>query len=125
MGKKVSLFSFGFKYGAPTDANLLLDVRFLKNPYYDDKLRPYTGQNPAVAEFVLADKEAKKFMASLEPLLDFLCGNSQGDELRLAIGCTGGHHRSVAVVESLGRFLQKRQLNVEIFHRDIEKDSHS
>jgi UPF0042 nucleotide-binding protein len=122
---RVVLFSFGFKYGAPVDVNLVWDVRFLPNPYWDEKLRPKTGKVREVADYVLQSDEGKSFFLHLEPILQFLVekNTTAGKQtLRIAIGCTGGRHRSVAVIEKIAVFLSKFPVELTVFHRDIERD---
>ena len=100
----VTILSFGFKYGIPSDADLVFDVRFLPNPYYHDELRPLTGKDKEVADFVLGFKEAHEFLDKLEDMLAFLIPNyiAEGkNQLVVAIGCTGGKHRSITLAESL------------------------
>ncbi len=119
----VILFSFGFKHGAP-EADLVWDVRFLPNPYWVDGLKDRSGLEADVAAYVLENAVAGEFLELLEPLLRFLCKqHAQGkrDELRLAVGCTGGRHRSVAVVEYLRKLLDRSAYKLNVFHRDIEK----
>lgn len=124
---KISIFSFGFKHGAPVDTNLLFDVRFLPNPYWQEKLRPRSGRQPAVSAYVVDSEQGREFLALLKPLL--LCIAKQSvaagkKELRIGIGCTGGRHRSVAVVESLGRTLRRESnWQLQVFHRDIDRES--
>ncbi|WP_041304162.1 RNase adapter RapZ [Kyrpidia tusciae] len=118
------LVSFGFKYGVPIDADLVFDVRFLPNPYYLDALRPLTGLDLDVYEYVMKWPAAKTFSDKLTDMLDFLLpqyvkeGRSQ---LVVAVGCTGGQHRSVAMVELLRRHYQARE-KVHVYHRDIHRD---
>jgi RNase adapter protein RapZ len=122
---RITLFSFGFKYGLPTDINLLWDVRFLPNPYWVDALRRRTGLEKIVADYVLTSVEGRGFLQLIEPLMLFLVEKNslaKRQELRLAVGCTGGRHRSVAVVEALRKILQKQPVELNVFHRDIEKD---
>ncbi len=122
---KVTLFSFGFKHGHP-DADLVWDVRFLPNPYWEPTLKNHTGQEQAVAEYVLDNESAIKFKQLFEPLLSFLVDQFQAagkDTIKLAIGCTGGRHRSVAVCEHIKKFLgPNTQVELKTFHRDIEKE---
>ncbi|MDR3630176.1 MAG: RNase adapter RapZ [Desulfocapsaceae bacterium] len=121
----VILFSFGFKFGIPEDVNLLWDVRFLPNPYWVEALRARTGQEPDVADYAVGGSVGQEFLRLVEPLLIFLVEkNIQAgkDELRLAVGCTGGKHRSVAVVEALGLILGRQSVELTVFHRDIEKE---
>ena len=120
----VTLFSFGFKYGIPEDINLLWDVRFLPNPYWVDALRSRTGQDKDVAEYVAESAPGKEFLQLIEPVLLFLVkmnSLAKKEELHLAVGCTGGRHRSVAVVEALRQILQTQPVALTVFHRDIEK----
>ncbi|MEN8190197.1 MAG: RNase adapter RapZ [Thermodesulfobacteriota bacterium] len=119
---KATLFSFGYKYGPPTDINFLVDVRFLPNPYYDEDLRPYSGLQQAVADYVLNNQQADRFISAVSPLLTVL-NEESGSEIRIAVGCTGGRHRSVAIVEHLRKVLENRGGVVETFHRDIDNDS--
>lgn len=125
---RVVLYSFGFKYGTPVDVNLVLDVRFLPNPYWVEELRPMTGKVAGVADYVLQSSEGRSFFLHLGPFLQFLveqyeaCGKKT---LRLAIGCTGGRHRSVAVTEKIATLFEKAPVELTIFHRDIAKDSAS
>lgn len=123
---KVVLFSFGFKYGTPIDINMVLDVRFLPNPYWVVELRPKNGKDPEVADFVLESYEGAMFTEHLKTMLQFLIEqNVAADKstVRIAIGCTGGHHRSVAVVEAMASFLTEQSIQSTAFHRDIEKDT--
>ncbi|WP_017756377.1 RNase adapter RapZ [Calidifontibacillus oryziterrae] len=119
----VNIISFGFKYGIPIDADLVFDVRFLPNPHYIDALRPKTGQDEEVSAYVLKQPETQKFVDKLKDLLSFMLplykreGKSQ---LVIAIGCTGGQHRSVTLVEHLGEYYEKEYL-VSCSHRDIQK----
>lgn len=120
----VNIISFGFKYGIPIDADLVFDVRFLPNPHYLDDLRPKTGLDEEVAHYVLKWNETKEFLNKLIELLSFLLpyykreGKSQ---LVIAVGCTGGKHRSVTVAEELGRHFAA-QYPVEVTHRDKDKE---
>jgi RNase adaptor protein for sRNA GlmZ degradation len=121
----VILFSFGFKYGMPTALNFLWDVRFLPNPYWVEALRPRTGLDKVVADYVIKSETGQGFLQLIEPLVLFLVEKSilvQRQELFLAIGCTGGRHRSVAVVEALQQILRKQPVELTVFHRDIEND---
>ncbi len=122
-GLTVNLFSFGFKHG-PAEADTVLDVRFLPNPYWVDELRPRSGRDPEVAAHVLDNERGRAFLRRLEPLVLFLCGQfteSARDEFTLAIGCTGGRHRSVATVEYLRHVLDRHGFRPNVFHRDIDK----
>jgi RNase adaptor protein for sRNA GlmZ degradation len=121
----VTLFSFGYKYGLPREMNLLWDVRFLPNPYWVESLRQLTGKEKEVADYAIGNATGQEFLQLAEPLLLFLVENqilAQKDELRIAVGCTGGRHRSVAVVEALRAILERQSVRLTVFHRDIEKD---
>ena len=123
----VTVCSFGFKYGIPSDADLVFDVRFLPNPYYIEDLRYQTGNDPAVREFVMANDDAKEFLQKLQDMVRFLLPRyiSEGKhQLVVAVGCTGGKHRSVTLANELyGTLRQDENLGVKIEHRDIEKDT--
>jgi len=119
----IVLFSFGFKHGAP-EADLVWDVRFLPNPYWVPELKDRSGLEADVAAYVLENDVAGEFFDLLEPLLRFLCEQhamGKREELKLAVGCTGGRHRSVAVVEYLRKLLDRSTYKLNVFHRDIEK----
>ena len=124
----VSLISFGFKYGTPLDVDMLVDVRFLPNPHYDPELRPLTGHDGPVRDAVLGQNDTKEFLARLRDLLDFLIPRyvAEGKTyFTLGIGCTGGRHRSVAIVEEVARYLKESGIDgpeVDLFvrHRDME-----
>ncbi len=123
---RVVLFSFGFKYGMPIDVNMLLDVRFLPNPYWVEELRAETGKDRKVAEYILKSRQGVKFMDHLVPMIDLtVAQNREADKksLRIGIGCTGGRHRSVAITESIGLFLKLKPIHLSVFHRDISKDT--
>ncbi|CAM3510857.1 RNase adapter RapZ [Paenibacillus lupini] len=124
----VNVTSFGFKYGIPIDADLIYDVRFLPNPHYVDHLRPNTGQNPDVYDYVMKWPETQAFLTKLLDMLQFLLplyhkeGKSQ---VVIGIGCTGGKHRSVAIAEYLGRMLGSSDTErVRVSHRDADRDKH-
>jgi UPF0042 nucleotide-binding protein len=123
-GLKVSLISFGFKFGAPRDADMVLDVRFLPNPHWVDDLRPLPGTDPAVRAYVEGRDEYARFVERLEALLDVLVPGfvREGKAyLTIAVGCTGGRHRSVVVSEDLGRWFRARGLPVAVEHRDLDR----
>ena len=123
----VTLFSFGYKYGPPKDVNLLFDVRFLANPFHVESLKSHTGLEKNTADYVLENEAGKACLQHLHSLTRFWAvqlRSSHKKELRVAIGCTGGHHRSVAVTEALAGLLKKEFHEVEHYHRDIEKESH-
>ena len=122
----VNVVSFGFKYGIPRDADLVFDVRFLPNPYYDLELRPLTGNDEAVQNFVMQHDEAESFLDKITDLLEFLIPNyiKEGKNgLVIAIGCTGGKHRSVTLANGVYKELQTLPYFVKIDHRDIGKDA--
>jgi UPF0042 nucleotide-binding protein len=122
----LTLLTFGFKHGPPREADLTLDVRFLPNPYYDDSLRPLTGHDAAVIEHVEAGTQAGEFYGRLMPLLEFLVPAYVAEgksHLTIAIGCTGGRHRSVCVADRIARKLSERDdVVVRVVNRDIELD---
>lgn len=122
----VSIVSFGFKYGIPRDADLVFDVRFLPNPYYNLELRPLTGNDEAIQDFVMQYDEAKEFMNKLVDLLEFLIPNyiKEGKNgLIIGIGCTGGKHRSVTLANGIYKEMETLPYSARIYHRDIEKDT--
>jgi RNase adapter protein RapZ len=122
----ITILSFGFKYGMPSDADLVFDVRFIPNPYYLPELRKLTGNDKEVQDYVLQWDEAKDFIPKLEDMLDFLIPNyiKEGkNQLVIAIGCTGGKHRSVTVSNKLYSLLHEKKHSVNIQHRDIHKDA--
>lgn len=117
----VTLLSFGFKHGLPAEADVVLDVRFLPNPYFVEALSASTGEEAAVASFVLDNADASEFLDRAESLLTFLLPRAEREGkayLTLAVGCTGGRHRSVAVVQELARRLPKRY-PLTVRHRDL------
>ena len=120
----VSVMSFGFKHGLPLDADLVFDVRFLPNPHYIPELRPKTGLDSDVRDFVFSYQQTKDFLTKVEELLA-VCLPSYVDEgktnLVIAIGCTGGKHRSVAVAKELGDFIAKRGYVTDVSHRDMAR----
>jgi UPF0042 nucleotide-binding protein len=121
---RVSIRSFGFKHGTPRDADLLFDVRFLPNPHWVPELRDLRGTDDRVGEYVLGDPVAKEFIDRVDELLEFLIPRFQAEGksyLSVGIGCTGGHHRSVAISEEIGRRLASHDLKAVVRHRDIER----
>jgi UPF0042 nucleotide-binding protein len=123
-GLVVTVNSFGFKYGLPLDADLVFDVRFLINPHYVDDLRPYDGRNQIIEEFVMRDPDSGLFLEKLYDLMDWSVPRyvAEGKAyLTVAIGCTGGRHRSVVVSEKLGDHLQNLGYHVLVQHRDVNK----
>lgn len=120
----ITLLSFGFKYGIPTDADLVFDVRFLKNPYYVQELKKLTGQDKKVRDYVLTSSMAAEFLDKLEQMLLFLVPGyiAEGkNQLVVSIGCTGGKHRSTTIAFELGKRLSKTEYGVKVEHRDISK----
>lgn len=118
------VYSFGFKHGRPEDADMVFDVRFLANPYWEVHLRHMSGLDEPVAAYVVENEQGRTFLKLLEPLLLFIidAGRAAGKkDLRLAVGCTGGRHRSVAIVEALARLLSAQGLCPSVFHRDLTK----
>ena len=121
---QVTLTSFGYKHGLP-DADSIWDVRFLQNPYYVPGLKEGNGLEDRVADYVLDNDSAREFFAVFVPfLLLFLQRHAAAGrlEMRLAVGCTGGRHRSVAVVEELKRILDAHQIETRVVHRDMDKE---
>jgi UPF0042 nucleotide-binding protein len=120
----VTLQSFGFKYGLPPDADLVADMRFLPNPFWDERLRPFTGEDPEVRDFVLSQEGAREFLdaysAALRPVLEGYQRENKSHSV-VAVGCTGGKHRSVALAEELGLRLNQAESRVHVWHRDVEK----
>lgn len=123
-GLAVNVLSFGFKHGIPIDADLVFDVRFLPNPYYIAELKECTGLEEAVRSFLFGYRQTTEFMRHLEELFAFLLPQyvEEGkSSLVIAIGCTGGHHRSVAVAHALAEFVRQKGYRVEEAHRDITR----
>jgi RNase adapter protein RapZ len=123
-GLQVSVVSFGFKYGSPRDADLLFDVRFLPNPHWVPELRPFPGTDPAVRDYVQASERYRSYLDRLEALLDVSLPGyvAEGKSyLTIAIGCTGGHHRSIVVAEELAEWIRARGLPTVLVHRDVER----
>lgn len=122
----VTLESFGFKYGLPMDADMVMDVRFLPNPHWVDELRPHTGQDPAVRDYVLRQPGATRFLDTYHQLLSLVVDGYRREGKRymtVAIGCTGGKHRSVAIAEELARRLEPdTALSVRVLHRDLGRE---
>jgi UPF0042 nucleotide-binding protein len=121
---QTTLLSFGYKHGLPLDADLVLDCRFLPNPHWVDELRPLTGRDDPVRDYVLGQPAAGQFLDNLEVLLEQLLPSfvAEGKAyLTIALGCTGGHHRSVAIAEELARRLRARGERIGVLHRDIDK----
>ena len=125
----VTILSFGFKYGIPADSDIVMDVRFLPNPYYVEELRPKTGNDVEIQQYVMKYDEAKIFLNKLEDMVTFLIPHyiSEGkNQLVISIGCTGGKHRSVTLANELYKRLSQkknREYGLKIEHRDIGKDA--
>ncbi len=122
----ITVMSFGFKYGIPRDSDMVQDVRFLPNPYYDEGLRPLTGNDKEIQEYVMNCDEASAFLDKLLDMIFFLVPNyiKEGkNQLVISIGCTGGKHRSVTIANFVYDRLQKSRYTVRILHRDIGKDA--
>jgi UPF0042 nucleotide-binding protein len=126
-GIHISVVSFGFKYGIPLDADMVFDVRFLPNPYYVESLKKFSGMDEGVRSYVMQWPEAVEFMNKLVEMVEFLIPNfiKEGkSQLVIAIGCTGGRHRSVTMVNMLSQKLKENNHRVIVEHRDIEEDNH-
>ena len=122
-GLNIFVVSFGFKYGLPRDADLVFDVRFLQNPYYKDSLRSLSGRDPEIAKFVCSDSAFDEFIANLRAMLSLLFPRyvAEGKSyLTIALGCTGGRHRSVFVAEELASWITDQGESVYLRHRDLE-----
>lgn len=118
---RVTITSFGYKYGLPIDADFVVDVRFLPNPFWDPQLRPLTGTDAPVNDYVLAQPDAQKFLDSFTSLMAVVTDGYLREGKRfvtVAVGCTGGQHRSVAMAENLGARLVKAGVEVQVSHRD-------
>ncbi len=120
----VHLQSFGYRFGIPLESDLVMDVRFLPNPHFVPELKPYTGLDPRVRAFVLDQAETGVFLAKVRDLLEFLLPGYRREGksyLTLSVGCTGGRHRSVVIVEELRNFFAGKKVNLKVTHRDMEK----
>ena len=120
----VTVRSFGFKHGPPRDVDVMFDVRFLPNPHWQPELRPLTGRDQAVRDYVFDNEDTNTFVSKATDMLDFLVPRFMAEGksyLSIGIGCTGGHHRSVAIAEELGRWFRNEGVEVTVIHRDIEK----
>ncbi len=123
-GLRVTVMSFGFKHGLPREADIVMDVRFLKNPHWVDALRPLTGLDAPVARYVEEDGGYEGFITDFKNMIGKLLPRYAGEGksyLTLAIGCTGGHHRSVHIARTLGAWLETQNVAVSVEHRDIER----
>jgi RNase adapter protein RapZ len=120
----VSVVSFGYRYGVPSDADLVLDVRFLPNPHFVPRLRPYTGKHPKVRKYIRSFPQTGEFLRRIEGLLTYLIPHyiREGKSyLTIAFGCTGGKHRSVMLAEAVKNSLEKRGYSAKVIHRDLDK----
>ncbi len=120
----VKIVSFGYRYGIPTDADLVIDVRFLPNPYFVDSLKGLDGRSAGVREFILSRKETEEFLSRLDDFLGYLLPLYQKEGksyLTIAVGCTGGKHRSVVLAELISERLSAGPVSVQRRHRDIDK----
>lgn len=123
----ITVLSFGFKYGIPVDSDLVFDVRFIPNPFYIPELKPFSGLDAPVRDYVLVQDETKEFLGKLTDMLEFLIPNYKKEgkrQLIIAIGCTGGRHRSVAIANEIYQNLHEKNYDVYIEHRDIKEDVH-
>jgi RNase adapter protein RapZ len=122
----IEVLSFGFKFGLPREANIVLDVRFLPNPYWDEDLRPLNGMDPEVRDFVTSNPQAKEFFKHSKAMLKYLIPQYEAEPkayLTIAIGCTGGKHRSVAMAHEVLRLLRDMHYDARLRHRDIGRDN--
>ena len=122
---RLNILSFGFKYGIPMDADLVMDVRFIANPFFIPELKPQDGESEAVKSFVLTNPETIEFLEKYNALLDYLIPRYQRENkayLTLALGCTGGRHRSVAIARAIFERLTRNGLHPSIHHRDLDRD---
>ena len=120
----VHVTSFGYRYGIPVDADIVLDVRFLPNPYFVDSLKKHDGHHPAVRDYILASDEGRRFIEKLFALMSFLLPLYEKEgkvQLHIALGCTGGKHRSVAMANELAAYFSDKGYNIHANHRDIGK----
>ena len=120
-----TVMSFGFKYGIPIDADMVADMRFLPNPFWNEELRPLSGLDAPVSDFVLAQESALEFLETYENLVSLLTRGFLAEDklfLTLAIGCTGGRHRSVAMTEALAARLREHGVRTQVVHRDLGRE---
>lgn len=123
---KLNIMSFGYKYGIPVDADIVMDLRFLANPYFVPELKAHNGESDAVKAFVLENPETKIFLQKYNNIIDYLIPLYKKENkayLTLALGCTGGRHRSVAISRAVFERLIKKGLNPSLLHRDIDRDT--
>lgn len=123
-GFKTTVLSFGYKYGIPADADIVLDVRFLPNPHWVEELRPLSGLEEPIREYVLGREDTSRFLEKTKELLGVMLPGYEAEArhyLTIAIGCTGGRHRSVVLAEEIGRFVAEGGYSAKIIHRDVER----
>ena len=121
---RTSVISFGYKYGLPLDVDIVFDCRFLPNPFWIEELRPYSGLDTPVRDYVLAQPETKDFLEKVDGLLAGILPSFEREGksyLTIALGCTGGRHRSVALAEALGKRMSEHGQPVSVFHRDVDR----
>ncbi len=122
---QLRLVSFGFKYGSPVDADLLFDVRFIRNPHFDPELSHLPGQSPLIQAYVFAEPEAEEYLRHVQTLLEFCLPRFEREGrsyVTIGIGCTGGRHRSVVIADRLGKILsEKSGLSIDVVHRDVDR----
>jgi UPF0042 nucleotide-binding protein len=122
---RATVVSFGFKYGIPVDADMVVDTRFLPNPHWEPELRPMNGLDAEVRDYVLGQPAAAEFLDRLEALLETIYVGFLAERkhyLNLAVGCTGGKHRSVAMAEAVGERMSKRGVETLVVHRDLGRE---
>jgi UPF0042 nucleotide-binding protein len=122
----ISVVSFGYRYGVPTEADLMFDVRFLPNPHFVPRLRPFSGKDPRVARYIRSFPQTREFLRRIDNLLGYLIPHyiREGKSyLTIALGCTGGHHRSVALAEWVRQALQRKGYATKVVHRDVHKSA--
>jgi UPF0042 nucleotide-binding protein len=123
-GMKTTIVSFGYKYGLPLDADMVLDVRFLPNPHWIDELRPFTGLDQVIRDYVLKQDKTGPFIDRVKDLLAVLLPGYQDEGrhyLTIAVGCTGGRHRSVVLADDIGNFVNEKGFQAKVIHRDVER----
>jgi RNase adapter protein RapZ len=122
---QIRLVSFGFKFGSPVDADLLFDVRFIRNPYFEPTLKDLPGSMPAVQSYVFAEPEAEEYVRHVQALLEFCLPRFEREGrsyVTIGVGCTGGRHRSVVIADRLGKLLTERSgLSLDVVHRDVDR----
>jgi UPF0042 nucleotide-binding protein len=125
-GMRVNVLSFGYKHGLPLDVDIVLDCRFLPSPHWVDELRPHTGQHDQVRDYVLGQPDAEEFLERIDGLLELLLpayAREGRTYLSIAVGCTGGRHRSVVVAEEIADLLRRHGYDPVLTHRDMERSS--